>query len=67
MSSSEQDLKQLWDEVVDLANRQYESAPFKRLLSLKFSRERAQQYSIQMASGIGATAGPSSRARRPWT
>ena len=53
MSSSEQDLKQLSDEVVDLANRQYESAPFKRLLSLKFSRERAQQYSIQMAHYVG--------------
>jgi hypothetical protein len=49
VSSSETDLKQMLDEVVDLANRQYESAPFKRLLSLKFSRERAQQYSIQMA------------------
>jgi hypothetical protein len=39
----------MWDEVVRLANAQFESAPFKRLLSLKFSRERAQHYSIQMA------------------
>ena len=49
MSSSENDLEQMWTEVVELANLQYQSRPFKRLLNLKFSRERAQQYSIQMA------------------
>ena len=49
MSSCENDLEQMWTEVVDLANLQYQSGPFKRLLNLKFSRERAQQYSIQMA------------------
>ena len=49
MSSSENDLEQMWSEAVHLANLQYQSGPFKRLLNLKFSRERAQQYSIQMA------------------
>ncbi len=49
MSSSENDLEQMWTETVQLANLQYQSRPFKRLLNLKFSRERAQQYSIQMA------------------
>lgn len=49
MSSSESDLKEMWDEIVRSANVQFESAPFKRLLSLRFSRERAQHYSIQMA------------------
>lgn len=39
----------MWDELVRLCNEQFESASFKRLLGLKFSRERAQQYSIQMA------------------
>jgi hypothetical protein len=48
VSSSENDLEQMWSEVVHLANLQYQSGPFKRLLNLKFSRERAQQYSIQM-------------------
>ncbi len=32
-----------------MCNEQFESAPFKRLLNSKFSKERAQQYSIQMA------------------
>lgn len=49
MSSLENELKQMWGEVVRLANAQFESAPFKRLLGIRFSRERAQQYSIQMA------------------
>ena len=49
MSSLEMALKQMWDEVVRLANVQFESAPFKRLLNIKFSRQRTQQYSIQMA------------------
>jgi hypothetical protein len=39
----------MWNELVRLANEQFESAPFKRLLQTKFSRARAQQYSIQMA------------------
>ncbi|MGH7851814.1 MAG: iron-containing redox enzyme family protein [Candidatus Binatia bacterium] len=38
-----------WAELVRLINGQFESAPFKRLLSTKFTKDRAQQYSIQMA------------------
>lgn len=38
-----------WAELVRLCNQQFESAPFQRLLNSKFSKERAQQYSIQMA------------------
>ena len=32
-----------------MANDQFDTPPFKRLLNTKFSRERAQQYSVQMA------------------
>ena len=39
----------LWRELVRLCNEQFEAPPFKRLLRTKFSRERAQNYSIQMA------------------
>lgn len=39
----------MWNELVRLANEQFETAPFRRLLQMKFTRERAQQYSIQMA------------------
>ena len=38
-----------WAELVRLCNEQFESAPFKRLLSTNFTKERAQHYSIQMA------------------
>jgi pyrroloquinoline quinone (PQQ) biosynthesis protein C len=34
---------------VRLCNEQFESPPFKRLLNISFTRERAQHYSIQMA------------------
>lgn len=49
MGSRHSDLETMWDELVRLCNRQFESAPFKRLLKVKFTRERAQQYSVQMA------------------
>jgi hypothetical protein len=49
MSLPDNSLKQMWGEVVQLANAQFESPPFKRLLGITFTRERAQQYSIQMA------------------
>jgi pyrroloquinoline quinone (PQQ) biosynthesis protein C len=39
----------MWNELVRLCNAQFESPPFKRLLNAKFTRERAQHYSIQMA------------------
>jgi heme oxygenase-like protein len=47
MSSTE--IEAMWAELVRLVNEQFESAPFKRLLDTRFSKERAQQYSIQMA------------------
>lgn len=43
------DTNSLWPELVRLCNVQFESAPFKRLLNCKFTNERAQHYSIQMA------------------
>jgi hypothetical protein len=42
-------LETLWEELVRLCNDQFSSPPFQRLLSTKFSPERARQYSIQMA------------------
>jgi len=39
----------MWAALVQLANQQFETAPFRRLLKMKSTRERAQQYSIQMA------------------
>ena len=42
-------LEGLWEELVRMCNDQFESAPFKRLLGTKFTKPRAQHYSIQMA------------------
>ena len=39
----------MWRELVRLCNEQFESQPFKRLLNSKFTKLRAQHYSIQMA------------------
>jgi hypothetical protein len=39
----------MWQKVVRMANDQFATPPFRRLLSTKFSPKRAQQYSIQMA------------------
>jgi Iron-containing redox enzyme len=39
----------MWRTLVQMANDQFDSPPFKRLLNTKFSRQRAQYYSIQMA------------------
>jgi hypothetical protein len=39
----------MWTELVRMCNGQFESKPFKRLLSTKFTQARAQHYSIQMA------------------
>src|SRR5919108_2237588 len=49
MSSVENGIASMWKELVRLANEQFNTPPFKRLLNVKFSRQRAQQYSIQMA------------------
>jgi len=42
-------LETMWSELVGLCNEQFNSAPFKRLLGIKFTQARAQHYSIQMA------------------
>jgi hypothetical protein len=42
-------IEAMWEELVRLCNAQFNTPPFRRLLSAKFSKERAQQYSIQMA------------------
>jgi hypothetical protein len=49
MSANRNGVDALWKELVRLCNAQFEAAPFKRLLRAKFTRARAQQYSIQMA------------------
>jgi hypothetical protein len=42
-------LDAMWTELVRMCNQQFESQPFKRLLATRFTKERAQHYSIQMA------------------
>ena len=49
MAVSDNGIEALWEELVLLCNEQFIATPFTRLLSTKFTRERAQQYSIQMA------------------
>src|SRR5919109_1077140 len=49
MGAVENGLHEMWNELVRLCNAQFDSLQVKRLLSLKFSRHRAQKYSIQMA------------------
>jgi hypothetical protein len=49
MGSGDLTVEKTWDELVRLCSWQFDTPPFKRLLNLKFSRARAQQFSIQMA------------------
>jgi pyrroloquinoline quinone (PQQ) biosynthesis protein C len=49
MSATINGLEEMWEELVRLCNEQIDTPPFKRLLNMKFNKERAQQYSIQMA------------------
>ena len=49
MGATANSIEATWAQLVRMCNEQFESAPFKRLLNLKFSKQRAQQYSIQMA------------------
>ena len=42
-------IEALWTELVRMCNEQFESKPFNRLLSIRFTKARAQHYSIQMA------------------
>jgi len=46
--STVESVETLWSELARLCNDQFASAPFRRLLNTKFTRERAQHYSIQM-------------------
>lgn len=49
MEKAVNSVEALWRELVQRCNDQYSSAPFRRLLETKFTKVRAQQYSIQMA------------------
>ena len=49
MGSAADGVAKMWDELVRLVNEQFDSSPFRRLLSIRFSRARAQHYSVQMA------------------
>ena len=49
MSATANGIESMWQELVRLCNEQFDSAPFRRLLGIKFTRERAQHFSIQMA------------------
>ena len=41
-------VESVWQELVELVNRQFETPPFRRLLDLRFNQARAQALSIQM-------------------
>jgi len=49
MSATANGIESMWQELVRLCKEQFDSAPFRRLLGIKFTRERAQHFSIQMA------------------
>ena len=49
MSGVANGIDKMWQTLVQMANDQFDTPSFKRLLEIKFSRQRAQQYSIQMA------------------
>jgi len=48
MSTVATGIDKMWQTLVQMANDQFDSPPFRRLLNTNFSRQRAQQYSIQM-------------------
>jgi pyrroloquinoline quinone (PQQ) biosynthesis protein C len=48
MSAAVNGLEKMWDELVCLCNEQFNTPPFRRLLNVKFTKEKAQHYSIQM-------------------
>jgi Iron-containing redox enzyme len=49
MSANQNGVENLWNELLRLCNAQFDTPPFKRLLRLEFTKQRAQQYAIQMA------------------
>jgi len=49
MKTTPNGIEALWTELVRMCNEQFQSTPFKRLLGTKFTKARAQHYSIQMA------------------
>ena len=49
MAGAANGLDKMWQELVRLCNEQFDSRPFKQLLGTKFTKLRAQHYSIQMA------------------
>ena len=49
MKTTPNGIEALWTELVRMCNEQFASKPFKRLLSTRFTKTRAQHYSIQMA------------------
>jgi hypothetical protein len=49
MGAGVNSIEAMWEELVRLCNAQFNTPPFRRLLSATFTEERAQQYSIQMA------------------
>jgi hypothetical protein len=48
VSAAANGVEPLWQELVQMCNEQFQAAPFQRLLETKFTRERAQHYSVQM-------------------
>ena len=46
-------VESVWQELVELVNQQFETAPFRRLLALRFTWARAQALSIQMKHYVG--------------
>ena len=49
MSVGTVSLEAMWEELIRLCNGQFESTQFARMFGTKFTKARAQQYSIQMA------------------
>lgn len=49
MNTTGTGVDELWNELIELVNIQFDTPPFRRLLEIPFTRERAQRYSIQMA------------------
>lgn len=48
MGSEKQGIEKVWQELVQMVNAQFDTPPFRRLLNVSFTQERAQALSIQM-------------------